>query len=557
MDYFDYIVVGAGSAGCVLARRLSDDPKVKVLLLEAGPPPAGFWMKVPAGMGKMFSANKFNWGFLTEPVAALNGRSLFWPRGKTLGGSSAINGMVFTRGNRRDYDNWAGAGNVGWGWEDVLPYFKRLEDNEHGANVHRGQGGPLRVEDPALKPAVVSDFVESAVRCGISPDRDLSVSGEEGVGVMQASIMNGIRQSTYDAYIAPVRGRENLTIRTDVHVTRVVFDGKVAVGVALRSAGEHEVIRASKEVVLSAGALGSPHLLMLSGVGERKQLESFGIATLVDLPGVGKNLQDHLAVNIKFLTEPRSSHNRQLQGWRKYKEGIRYLATRRGFLACGATFAAAFTRSHSGVDYADLDLGFRPITFSYSEAGNVTVDKCHGISVSVFVCRPQSIGLLKLKSADHAVAPEFHPNYLSAPADLTAMLAGLRQIRRIMASAPMASRVIREMTPGDAAASDEQLTEFIRATGKTAFHVCGTCRMGTDAMAVVDARLRVHGVSRLRLVDASVMPTVTSGNTNAPTIMIGEKGADMIKADADEVSRAELSPTLASAIAHAKGMLVA
>lgn len=529
MEAFDYVVVGAGSAGCVVARRLSDDPAVRVLLLEAGAQASGFWTRVPAGMGKMFSANPFNWGYTTQPVAGLNGRSLFWPRGKTLGGSSAINGMVFTRGNRQDYDSWALAGNAGWSWDEVLPYFKALEDNQHGGNDVRGAGGPLRISDPALLSPVVDQFIRAAQRLGVPLVEDLSVRGVEGVGILQASIHNGRRQSTYDAYLEQVRGRSNLVIRTVSHVTRVVLADRVATGVEVLEGGQLRTICATREVVLCAGALNSPLLLMHSGIGDGDQLRSHGVPIALHLPGVGKNLQDHLSVNVKVRTRPGVSHNRHLNGWRKYREGVRYLLAKNGYLACGATLAAAFTRSHSGVDYADLELGFRPISFSYSPSGQVTVDDIDAISVAVFACRPASRGEVRIASSDPLQPPLLIPNYFDDPADLEAMLAGIRQIRELLRTQPIAASIAAELLPGPQATSDEQLTEFIRNTGKTSFHVSGTCRMGCDLMAVVDPQLRVRGINRLRVIDASIMPTVTSGNTNAPTIMIGEKGAALLK----------------------------
>ncbi|TAL93190.1 MAG: choline dehydrogenase [Paraburkholderia sp.] len=532
METFDYIVVGAGSAGCVVARRLSDNPEVRVLLIEAGPPPAGFWQRVPAGMAKMFSANRFNWGFNTEPVPGLNGRQLFWPRGKTLGGSSAINGMVFTRGNKADYDDWSAMGNPGWSWADVLPYFKKLEDNERGANEHRGTGGPLKIADPAVKPQIMYDFIESAVQSGIPSVADISTAGTEGVGILQASIHGGVRQSTYDAYLSSVRHRQNLQIITDAHVLRILVDGRTAIGVELLTADGTRSVLASSEVVLCAGALNSPHLLMLSGIGDREELEQHGIATRVHLPGVGKNLQDHLSALVKVETQPGWSHNPHLMSWRKYVEGAKYLATNGGLLACGATFAAALTRSDDSLPHADLQLGFRPITFSYASNGAVSIDDIDAVSVSVFVCRPKSRGEVRIRSADPLDPLKFIPNYLSADEDMIAMISGIRQIRKILQTGPIATRIVRELTPGNALQSDAQLADFIRATGKTSFHVSGTCKMGHDAMAVVDDRLRVKGVNRLRVIDASIMPTVTSGNTNAPSIMIGEKGVDMIIHDA-------------------------
>lgn len=530
MESYDYVVVGAGSAGCVVARRLSDDGASRVLLLEAGPPADDFWIRTPAGMAKLFLSERYNWRYSTEPVPALRNRKLYWPRGKTLGGSSAINGMVYTRGNRRDYDHWASLGNDGWGWDDVLPFFKRAEDNERGANSHRGAGGPLRISDPAVLPRSVEAFIEASRQRGIPYVADLSSAGEEGVGVLQVTIRDGVRQSAYDAFVAPVRRRANLTVRTGVHVRRILFHGRQASGVEVLERGEVSEIRALREVVICAGALASPHLLMLSGIGEGAMLQQHGIGVLVDAPGVGQNLQDHFSVHVKALTLPGSSYNFDLLGWRQYWQGFRYLTTKGGYLALGSSLAAAFVRSGPDVEYADLEISFRPMTFTHSDSGAVAVDPYHAISASVYRVRPASRGQVLLRSSDPLLAPSFHPNYLHADEDKQAMLAGLRHVRAILALKPMASCIVREMSPGAAVQSDERLLEFMEEQGKCAYHPAGTCKMGRDTQAVVDSQLRVHGVERLRVVDASIMPTVTSGNTNAPTIMIGEKGADMILA---------------------------
>ncbi|WP_233853821.1 GMC family oxidoreductase [Paraburkholderia sp. HD33-4] len=530
MESYDYIVVGAGSAGCVVARRLSDDGASRVLLLEAGPPADDFWIRTPAGMARLFLSDRYNWRYSTEPEPALRNRRVYWPRGKTLGGSSAINGMVYTRGNRRDYDHWASLGNDGWGWDDVLPFFKRAEDNERGASSYRGAGGPLRISDPAVMPRSVEAFIEASRQQGIPYVADLSSAGEEGVGVLQATIRDGVRQSAYDAFVAPVRHRANLTVRTDVHVRRILFQGRQASGVEVLERDRVREIRALREVVICAGALGSPHLLMLSGIGDGAMLQRHGLGVLMDSPGVGQNLQDHFSVHVKAQTLPGSSYNFDLLGWRQYWQGLRYVTTKGGYLALGSSLAAAFVKSGPDVDYADLEISFRPMTFTHNDSGSVAVDPYHAISASVYRVRPASRGQVVLRSADPLLAPSFHPNYLHAEEDKHAMLAGLRHARSILASQPMASCIVREMSPGPDVHSDERLVEFMEQQGKCAYHPAGTCKMGRDALAVVDAQLRVHGVERLRVVDASIMPTVTSGNTNAPTIMIGEKGADMILA---------------------------
>ncbi|MDF3839901.1 FAD-dependent oxidoreductase [Cupriavidus basilensis] len=531
MESYDYIVVGAGSAGCVVARRLSDDPGVRVLLLEAGPPADDFWVRTPAGMAKMYQSDRYNWRYFTEPVSTLHNRRLYWPRGKGLGGTSAINGMVYTRGNRRDYDHWADLGNPGWGWDDVLSYFKRSENNERGAGPYHGSDGPLGVSDPAVKHPSAFDFLEAARRNGIPRLEDLNNGEPEGCGFFQATIHNGIRQSTYEAFLAPVRHRQNLVVQSGVQVRRVRFRGLEATGVDVVQSGELRSFSATHEVILCAGTLSSPHLLMLSGIGNGEMLQRHGIQTLMHAPGVGKNLQDHFVARVQAKTTPDSSYNRDLLGWRKYWQGICYLATHRGYLAQAASMAGAYVKSGPGIDYADLQISFRPMTFTVSPSGEAAVDNYDAISASVYRVRPASRGEILLRSADPLQPPAFIPNYLSEPEDTQAMLSGIRQLRRILATEPFASRVISEIVPGHGITSDEQLIDFMEREGHCAFHPAGTCKMGKDDMAVVDERLRVRGVDRLRVIDASIMPTVTSCNTNAPTIMIGEKGADMIRAD--------------------------
>jgi len=532
MEIFDYIIIGAGSAGCVLARHLSENPDNHVLLLEAGPKTDRFWVHTPAGMAKLFWHKDLNWNYMTEPMQALGGRPMYWPRGKGLGGSSSINGMIYIRGHRSDFDSWERLGNPGWGYSDVLPYFKSIEHNERGPDEYRGVDGPLWVSDPSLKSASSFDFIESAARLGIPRTEDINGELHDGVGFMQHTIRDGRRQSAYVAFVEPVLHRPNLTVRTGCQVQRVTFEGNRATGVEVMRGDSKQVISAAREVILSAGSIASPQLLMLSGIGPAQQLQEHGIPQVHELPGVGANLQDHFYVHTGHHATPSSSYNRNLRGLRKYLEGARYVVTRGGYLALGASQAAAFVKSGPDVEYADLQISFRPMTFSFHASRRWEVDAEPGLGVSVFLLRPKSTGTLTLRSANVADAPKLEPNFLANEDDARAMISGIRQIRQILAMEPIASRVVDEFLPGPNVQSDNELMEFMAATGNSAFHQTGTCRMGRDTMAVVDERLCVRGLVGLRVIDASVMPHLTSGNTNAPTLMIGAKGADMIVGDA-------------------------
>lgn len=532
METFDYIIIGAGSAGCVLARRLSDNPDVKILLLEAGPPADKFWVRTPAGMAKLYFNKHFNWNYFTESMPRLLNRRMYWPRGKGLGGSSAINGMVYIRGHRKDFDAWSDLGNSGWGFDDVLPYFKRMEHNERGGNYYRGVDGPLWISDPVIRHPASVDFVESAARQGIPRTDDLNGELHDGVGFMQHNIRHGRRHSAYMAYVEPVRARPNLVVRTGCFVQRILFEQNEAIGVEVISEGERQVIMAAREVIVSSGALNSPQILMLSGIGPGAELQRHGIAPVVDSPGVGRNLQDHFYIHCSFRSTHDSSYNHELTGLRKYWQGLRYLLTHSGYLALGSSQVAAFVKSRPEEDYADLQISFRPMSFTYHGDGVVKVDRQPSIAASVYQLRPSGTGSVTLRSKDPFQAPAFQPNFLSRQEDVDAMISGIRQIRRIMGTEPIASRVIEENLPGRQVQTDEQILDYMRKHGNSAHHASGTCKMGRDPMAVVDERLRVRGVDRLRVVDASIMPRVTSGNTNAPSMMIGEKGADMIAQDA-------------------------
>ena len=532
MQIYDYIVVGAGSSGCPVARGLSDDPQSNVLLIEAGPAADRFWVNTPAGMGKLYFNKLLNWNFRTAPMNKLQGREMYWPRGKLLGGSSSINGMVFIRGHQKDFDGWRALGNPGWGYDDVLPYFKKMEHFERGGDEYRGTNGPLWISDPVVKEKSSYDFIEAANRIGIPVTEDMNGALHDGVGFMQHNIQDGQRMSTYRAFIEPVIERSNLTVRTGCELQRVLFDGRTAVGVEVLKGGRLERIYAAREVILSAGSLKTPQMLMLSGIGPRAELEKHAIPVVLDSPGVGQNLQDHFYIHTGWRCTPDSSYNANLVGLRKYWEGFRYLMTRKGYLALGSSQVAAFVKSSPDEDYADLQISFRPMTFQYFPDGTVDVEKHPGLGVSVYQLRPSTTGTVKLRSTNPSDPADYTPNFLSSDYDVNAVISGVRWIRKIMNSEPIKSRVVAEEMPGPHVRTDEDIYNYLVETGNSAHHQGGTCKMGNDAMAVVDERLCVRGIERLRVVDASIMPFITSGNTNAPSIMIGVKAADLIREDA-------------------------
>jgi choline dehydrogenase len=531
MQMFDYIIIGAGSAGCPLARGLSSNPNVSVLLLEAGPSADRFWVKTPAGMAKLYFHKTLNWNFHTTEMERLNNRRMYWPRGKALGGSSAINGMIFIRGHRKDFDNWAALGNAGWGFDEVLPYFRMMESFERGENQFRGAFGPLPITDPVVKERSSFDFIAAAERIGIPYTDDMNGADHDGVGFIQHNIRNGQRCSAYTAFVEPVKNRPNLMIRTDCEVQRILFEGRDATGIEIRHNGQIETIGAAREVILSAGSLKTPQLLMLSGIGPAAELSKHGIPLVHDSPGVGQNLQDHFYVHTGWHSTPDSSYNAALSGLSKYWEGFKYLMTRRGYLALGSSQVAAFVKSRPDVDYADLQISFRPMSFQYFPDGTVRVDKRPGLGVSVYQLRPATTGTVTLRSRDASADANYTPHFLTKDDDVQAMVSGIRTIRTIMNTDPIRSRIVAEEMPGPGVQTDDEIIRFMQETGNSAHHQGGTCKMGTDEMAVVDYRLRVRGLNRIRVVDASIMPHLTSGNTNAPTMMIGCKAADLIAED--------------------------
>jgi len=532
---FDYIVVGAGSAGCVLAARLSEDPATRVLLLEAGPPDRSIWIHLPIGYGKTMWDKRVNWCFSTDPDPNMNGRRIYWPRGKTLGGSSAINGLIYIRGQREDYDHWAALGNEGWGHADVLPYFIKSEGNQRGAIPLHGGDGPLKVSDIGAKHELIEAFIDGAAQIGVPSTDDFNGVRQEGAGYFQLNTWKGWRCSTAKAYLEPARRRPNLQIETEAQATALQFEGRRAVGVRYRQHGELKSARCRGEVLLAAGALQSPQLLQLSGVGPKALLDRHGIGVVHELPGVGENLQDHLQIRLIYeCTRPITTNDELNSLPGKLKIGLQWLLFRTGPLAIGINQAGCFMHALRDADgravAATPDIQFHVATLSAEMAGG-SVHPFSGFTLSVCQLRPESRGHVRIRSTDPFEAPEMQPNYLATELDRRTTVAAVKAARAIAATAAMRPYVKREFKPGAEATTDAEVLEFCRNHGATIFHPSGTCRMGRDLLAVVDARLRVHGIDRLRVVDCSVMPTLVSGNTNAAAVMIGEKAADLIRED--------------------------
>jgi len=521
---YDYIIVGAGSAGSVLANRLSARPEIKVLVLEAGGSDNSLFVRMPAGIARL-DTPRFNWQFETAPQAAMNGRRMYQPRGRTLGGSSSVNAMIYMRGQPADYDLWRQLGNAGWSYADVLPYFKKAERNERIRDDFHGKDGPLNVAERPYTNPLSRVFVEAAQQAGIPLNPDFNGAVQLGCGLFQVTQKNGERWSTASAYLRPASSRANLTIRTKAQVTRVLIERGRAVGVEYARDGWRHTVRATQEVVLAGGGINSPQLLLLSGVGPAEALEAVGVPVVLDLPGVGKNLQDHLNVNIVQRTsEPVTLDNKD-RGLASLAVALQFLLFRSGPGTSNVAEAGAFIISRIGAATPDIQFHFIP-----AQVVNHARTKLDGHGVTLHACclRPQSRGEIRLASPDPLQPPVIDPNYLASNYDLKVLIEGLRRGREMLAAPAFASWLGEERLPGAAQQSDAELEAFIRATAETEYHPVGTCKMGNDAMAVVDSQLRVRGVERLRVVDASIMPTLISGNTNAPTIMIAEKAADMM-----------------------------
>src|SRR5215472_9066412 len=527
---FDYVIVGAGSAGCVLANRLTESGKHSVLLLEAGPRDSNIWIHVPLGYGKLFKEKSVNWMYQTEPEPGLHGRQVFQPRGKVLGGSSSINGLLYVRGQHEDYDRWRQRGNVGWGYDDVLPYFKKAENQIRGADQYHGVGGPLPVSDWRHHDPLSEAFVKAAVETGIPFNPDFNGATQEGAGFFQTTMRRGRRASSAYSYLRPARNRVNLHIETSSLAQRIVFEGNRAKAVEYRQNGSLRTALAQKEVLVSGGAYNSPQLLQLSGVGPAELLKPHGIDVVLDAPGVGNDLQDHLQVRLVTRCAQRVTLNDIVNHpLRRVMAGVRYALARSGPLTIAAGTSGAFFKTSPRLASPDVQIHFIP--FSTDKMG----EKLHpfsGFTASVCQLRPESRGSLRIRSADPGAPPEIRINYLATETDRAAFLDGIRILRGILAGPALKPYVTEEVYPGANKTSDEDLLDFCRKTGSTVYHPTSTCRMGNDSLAVVDQRLRVRGIEGLRVVDASVMPDLMSGNTNAPTIMIAEKASDMILEDA-------------------------
>jgi choline dehydrogenase len=527
---FDYVIVGAGSAGCVLANRLSASGKYSVLLLEAGPKDTNIWIHVPIGYGKLFKEKSVNWMYQTEPEPGLGGRQVFQPRGKVLGGSSSINGLLYVRGQHEDYDRWRQRGNVGWGYDDVLPYFKKAENQQRGADAYHGSGGPLSVSDWRHDDPLSEAFVKAAVETGIPFNPDFNGATQEGAGFFQTTTRRGRRASSAYSYLRPAKNRGNLHIETSALAQRLVFEGKRAKAVEYKQNGRLRTARARKEVLVSSGAYNSPQLLQLSGVGPADLLKTHGIDVVLDSPGVGNDLQDHLQVRIVTRCAQRITLNDVVNHpVRRVMAGVRWALARSGPLTIAAGTSGAFFKTNPRLASPDIQIHFIP--FSTDKMGE-NLHPFSGFTASVCQLRPESRGSLKIRSADPSAPPEIRINYLATETDRAAFIDGIRILRKILAAPALKEYCVEEVYPGAKVTSDEDVLDFARKTGSTVYHPTSTCRMGNDPLAVVDQRLRVRGIEGLRVVDASVMPDLMSGNTNAPTIMIAEKASDMILEDA-------------------------
>ena len=528
---YDYVIIGGGTAGCVLANRLSADGRHSVLMLEAGPEDRSPWIHLPIGYGKTMFHKTLNWGFYTQPEPTMKDRRIYWPRGRTLGGSSSINGLIYVRGISQDYDHWAQLGNRGWSWDDVLPFFIRSEHNSMGKSATHGGDGPLWCSDIGAKHELIETIIAGAKELGVKQTYDFNSGDSSGVGYYQLFTKRGLRCSTAVAYLRPARARNNLRVEVNAQAMGIILEGRRAVGVRYRKDGREIEVRAGREVLLAAGALQSPQLLQLSGIGPRDLLSRHGIETVRDLPGVGENLQDHLQIRLMYkVAKPITTNDDLASLGGKARIGLQWLLSRSGPLAVGINQGGLFTKVLPESETPDIQFHFG--TLSADQAGG-NPHPWSGCTFSVCQLRPESRGTVTIQSRDPFEAPAMHANYLATETDRRCTVEGIKFARRLAATAALTPLLTEEYRPGPDVQGDDALLDFARETGATIYHPSGTCKMGSDPMAVVDSRLRVHGIAGLRVVDCSIMPTLVSGNTSAPVVMIAEKASDMILGEAD------------------------